>query len=176
MEEEFRVIEDHPVYSVSNYGRVRNNHTGRILKATRNPTNGWYTVDLRSARRTTTRALPRLVAETFLPESEDPNTSILHRDGDRANCAADNLVWKPRWFVVCFMKEMQYPHVHDRRLIYSDYKGLVFESVGQMASAVLMLPSVLFDLLYGSDVAYFPGYGAMGTPEKLTYARAIHGL
>ena len=32
MEEEFKIIKDHENYSISNFGNVKNNKTGRILK------------------------------------------------------------------------------------------------------------------------------------------------
>ena len=45
MEEEFRIIKDYENYSVSNFGNVRNNTTGRILKPGING-NGYYHVIL----------------------------------------------------------------------------------------------------------------------------------
>lgn len=48
MQEEWRVIEENPTYSVSNKWRVRNNKTGKILK-----TSGKGTVTLYSGTRAT---------------------------------------------------------------------------------------------------------------------------
>ena len=45
MEEEFRVIKDYENYSVSNFGNVKNNTTGKILKPS-NSSNGYYKVNL----------------------------------------------------------------------------------------------------------------------------------
>jgi hypothetical protein len=56
------------------------------------------------------RSVSGLVAQAFLddPVREDFNTPI-HLDGDRKNCRADNLEWRPRWFAVNYHKERLNP-------------------------------------------------------------------
>ena len=42
------------------------------------------------------RSINRLVAAAFLNDPPSPTAVVRHQDGNRANCAADNLVWALR--------------------------------------------------------------------------------
>jgi hypothetical protein len=56
------------------------------------------------------RSLPRLVASTFLsPPSEIFDTPI-NLDGDRSNCSAANLMWRPRWYAVRYNNQFKEPY------------------------------------------------------------------
>jgi len=173
----FRIIEDYPNYEVSTLGRVRNGITGRFLTLVRNPTNGWYFVNLSRDGQQRTMSVHRLVAEAFLYEPKDPNTSIIQRDGDRSNNNVDNLVWKPRWFAVMYMREINYPRYHTRAELISERTGEVFDSVAHVASVVLHLPSFVFAGIYGRDTASYPGYGYIAPRDLLfSYTQVFRGL
>ena len=91
MQEEFRVIKEFENYSVSNFGRVRNEMTGRILIPGKD-SNGYYKVDLRKDNKPYTKHIHRLVGEAFIP---NPNTKkcIDHIDNNRLNNNTINLRW-----------------------------------------------------------------------------------
>lgn len=88
MDGEWRVIAEFPKYSVSSTGSVRNNVTGRILKAGKNSI-GYLYVDLYSEDNHKSVAIHKLVAEAFI---ENKNC-IDHIDTNKENNNVDNLRW-----------------------------------------------------------------------------------
>ena len=109
MLEIWKPIEEFPDYAVSNFGRIQSSYVERELKYSL-VQNGIPTVGLLDAdHRQKRRSVAILVAEAFV---EKPQTSYrvefdtpINLDGNRQNCRADNLVWRPRWFAVRFHKE-----------------------------------------------------------------------
>ena len=105
MFEAWRMIKEFPDYSVSTYGRVSSGHYGRLLT----PSSARYdipTVGLVRDGVQYRKAVPLLVANAWLPQPElDIFDTPIHLDGDRRNCRADNLMWRPRWFAIAFHKE-----------------------------------------------------------------------
>jgi hypothetical protein len=87
MEEIYKVIKGYENYSVSNYGNVRNNKSGKILKASFDKY-GYKKIDLN--RKSVT--VHRLVSQAFIP---NPNNKkcVDHIDNDRANNNVNNLRW-----------------------------------------------------------------------------------
>lgn len=82
-------------YLISNYGRVKNAKTGRILKPELN-SKGYYVVVLdyfqnKKHRREKVR-VNRMVALRFIPNSFELPV-VNHKDGDKLNNRADNLEW-----------------------------------------------------------------------------------
>lgn len=102
MELEWFPIEEFPNYSVSNYGDIVNDSTGRLLRLSVT-LQGAVKVNLLRDRETFTRSVKVLVAEAFVGgifrerNSEKFNTPI-HLDGDQRNCRSDNLAWRSRSF------------------------------------------------------------------------------
>jgi hypothetical protein len=96
-------------YSVSNLGHVRNDDTGRFLSIRRNQSGVCY-VGMQKGLRQYRRSVAKLVAERFVspPDAVPRNESDqpLHLDDDQMNNRADNLVWRPRWFVVSYTLQM----------------------------------------------------------------------
>ena len=90
--ENWRKIEDYPNYSISDKGRVRNDHLNRILNMSKNPVSGYMNVHLRNERGTNTERVHRLVAKAFIPNPENKPT-VNHIDSNRANNNLSNLEW-----------------------------------------------------------------------------------
>lgn len=99
-------LRDYPMYEVSSFGRVRNIATGRVLKNNKNNFDN-YTVALRHQGATFVKSVARLVLMEFAgdPPTNSENPTPMHLDHDRSNCAASNLVWRPRWFSIQYMRE-----------------------------------------------------------------------
>jgi hypothetical protein len=104
--EDWVPIQDFPGYSVSNLGRVRRDQTGRILRPKVNQEGVAY-VGLMRDYDQHQRGLAKMVAYAFLnPQFEAFDTPI-NLDGNRLNCAVDNLMWRPRWFAVRYHQQFK---------------------------------------------------------------------
>lgn len=117
MREIWKPIEHFEGYSISNFGRVRSEFVDRELMWSFNQA-GLPTVGLKDETgRQRRRMVALLVAKEFVTLPDEFSYEVFdtptHLNGDRQNCRADNLVWRPRWFTVRFHKE--------RRLKEFDY-------------------------------------------------------
>lgn len=79
-------------YSVSNYGRIRNDRSGRITVG-RDSGIGYKKIAFWRGNKPVGQAyVHRLVAGAFLSKGAD-DTEVNHKDGNRANNHVDNLEW-----------------------------------------------------------------------------------
>jgi|SRR5574343_247285 hypothetical protein len=88
----FKTIEEFPNYMVSNFGNVRGNYSGIILKPYYNE-KGYSMVTLCKPKQAqANRFIHRLVAKTFI---ENPNNydQVNHIDGNKSNNCISNLEW-----------------------------------------------------------------------------------
>lgn len=93
MREEWKQIADYPKYYISNRGRVLSTaqiKTGRLIKHYLND-KGYARITLRNENGRKDFFVHRLVAEHFLPDFDAFN-EVHHRDGNRQNNNADNLI------------------------------------------------------------------------------------
>lgn len=105
--EHWREIYSFPEYSVSDYGRVRNNLSGHIMTMLRNQ-QGVTHVGLTKNRTQHKRSVAVLVASAYLPEPPDETFDTpINLDGDRSNNRAVNLTWRPRWFAVKYFRQFK---------------------------------------------------------------------
>jgi hypothetical protein len=86
----WKVVTGSEDYEVSNLGRVRHSRTGR-MKIPTSTTNG-LVINLYANKRTNVRKLHSIVADAFL-RFRQSNEMVWHKDGDQANCAAENLAY-----------------------------------------------------------------------------------
>ncbi len=172
-EEIWLPIQDYPRYEVSNYGRVQNIRTGRMMKLTQHFEFDWTLVGLTFDRgRQRTVRVATLVAEAFMSEPFEPNTTLLHLDGNRANNRVDNLMWKPRWFVVKYFRQMQMAPYRMSAPFESEKTGDVFDSIAQFCEAYggRTLPEAVLDALMESrkdTPATTTSFGHFGTLRYL---------
>ena len=88
--EEWKVIEKAKNYEISNFGKVRNKNTKKILTPT--AINGYLSVGLRINNKTVTSFIHRLVAESFVLCSDETYV-VNHKDGIKINNHLENLEW-----------------------------------------------------------------------------------
>lgn len=140
--EEWRIIEDFPHYSVSNYGRVKHQNSVEARKITVND-KGFPIVTLFGADSKTRylRQINALVAKAFVPKPafDDPlypANSVWHIDGDLLNCKADNLRWdtRPRVLEWNEMHRRQRP-AHTTPRVRNNRTGETYESAYACAMA-----------------------------------------
>lgn len=97
------------LFSVSNFGNIRNEKTGRVLKLYKNK-RGYCLVSLYHKRNNRkTYRVHRLVAEAFIP---NPNNYpyINHKDENPSNNRVDNLEWcTPQY-------NATYGHAHEKHM------------------------------------------------------------
>lgn len=91
MEEIWKKVSIDERYSISNYGRVRNDKTGYILK-TSDDGKGYRRISLYKNGKNKQTFVHRLVAQAFIP-NPDNLPFINHKDENPANNFVDNLEW-----------------------------------------------------------------------------------
>lgn len=110
-------IEDFPDYAINDRGEVLHIDKQHIVPPRLNQ-QGFLMVTLKEPNTTgsqKTRTVTTLVAKAFIePPPNQHFNSVIHRDGDRQNVSADNLMWRPRWFAVRYHKQFlsDPPKVH----------------------------------------------------------------
>jgi len=80
-------------YAISNFGNLKNLHTGKILRKNIAPNGGVYYVCYRDKIRHS-RSATQLVANAFLPKPDKANRKVECIDGNKNNIAVNNLRWR----------------------------------------------------------------------------------
>lgn len=98
--DEWRDIEGFPEWLVSSQGNVLSNWTHRIASLRTNQQN-LVMVNLYQDKKIHTRLVSLLVAKAFLdPPKNSSYNSIIYLNGDKTDCRAINLMWRPRWYAL----------------------------------------------------------------------------
>lgn len=108
---EWEVLEDFPDYAVSNMGDISNIKTGMPRKTSLNQF-GIVKISLYKGKQLYTRSVAPLVAEAFCDGQSELFNTPIHLDGDRQNCCANNLMWRPRWFAVLYHRQFDSAEFH----------------------------------------------------------------
>jgi hypothetical protein len=105
MNEQFKRIPGFPHYVVSDLGRVINKRFDREMTRSHNaygdPSVGMIGADNIQKRRT----VKLLVADAFVERLGYPFDTPIVLDGDRENLVASNIVWRPRWFAIEYIRQ-----------------------------------------------------------------------
>jgi hypothetical protein len=100
---------------------------------------GTLMVGLRKDGVSYTRSVKRLIAQLFVePPKELESDTPLLLDGNDSNCAASNIVWRPRWFV--WKYSQNFKHRADAvSFPVKDQRGVEYETVLSAAKVNGML-------------------------------------
>ena len=138
--EQIEDIEEFPGYAASSHGVIMNAMTERRLKPSRT-LQGALKVNLRKYNQTYCRSVKVLVARAFVEGEDEINDTVVHKDGDQENCAAWNLVWRPRWFAHSYSFAMKHPHAYYfGRPIFESTRKKVYDSIWSAAIAECLDP------------------------------------
>lgn len=97
--EKWKILEEINKYSISNYGRIKNNKTGKIK--TLGIHNGYYFISFEDYKNKKRLSIHQLVAKYFL--SNPYNLKIInHKDCNRLNNRADNLEYCTNFYNTCY--------------------------------------------------------------------------
>lgn len=148
MDEVWHPIKEFPGYSVSDFGRVRNDDSDRIMRQQANQ-KGLMHVGLMRDGVQYKRSVARLVALSFCPRPihlEDTHDTPINLDGDRRNNCAANILWRPSWFAVRYHKQfITYGGRNKLPRIMDAKTGEVFDDI--------WIPVVRWGLLYGEIIS-----------------------
>lgn len=112
MRQEWHELEEFPDYAVSDQGEIANIKSGMPRKTSVNQF-GIVKVSLyKNGRELITRSVAVMVADAFVDGKTEFFNTPIHLDGDRLNCRADNLMWRPRWFAVQYHRQFDTPDFH----------------------------------------------------------------
>lgn len=129
MRERWHELEEFPDYAVSDLGHVHNIKTGMPRKTSINQ-QGIVKISLYQGRELITRSVAVMVAEAFCEGKTSFFNTPIHLDGDRENCRADNLMWRPRWFAVQYHRQFESDVFHQMDVRIEDLEtGKQYESV-----------------------------------------------
>jgi hypothetical protein len=97
MSELWAPIEEFPLYSVSNFGKVVNSETNRIMRFSYTRT-GDAKIALTGGSERHTRLVRVVVARAFVERMNEMHNTVVLLDNDRCNLNASNLIWRPRYY------------------------------------------------------------------------------
>lgn len=122
LDTDWRDIPVFPKYQVGNLGNILTIKTGRILHPSLN-NQGILKVNLVKGGEVYTRSVNHLVGKAFLdPPTRRDFSSLIHLDGDRTNCAVDNLMWRPRYFAIKYHNQFEMRAFQDSVIPIIDIK------------------------------------------------------
>lgn len=118
--EKWQDLEEFPDYVLSSLGEICNAKTGVSRRMSINQF-GIVKISLyKNGRELITRSVAVMVAEAFCEGRTEFFNTPIHLDGDRQNCRADNLMWRPRWFAVQYHRQFNSPEFHDSNVHIQD--------------------------------------------------------
>lgn len=112
MDEQWSYIQEFPGYAVSNFGQVANLRRDSLIRPVPNA-QGIAMAGFFYRGHHTTRSVPLLVANAFLPKTNPAFNAPIQLNGDRMFCHVRNLMWRPRWFAVVYHQQFSKPEFHD---------------------------------------------------------------
>lgn len=129
MTERWHELDEFPDYAVSDLGEVHNIKTGMPRRTSINQ-QGIVKISLYQGRELITRSVAVLVAEAFVEGQTEFFNTPIHLDGDRENCRAENLMWRPRWFAVQYHRQFNSEIFHHMDVEIMDVDtGKIYYSV-----------------------------------------------
>lgn len=127
-------------YSVSNFGRIRNDRTRKILSQSPTQSGGAKVYLFQDDSNVpSTRSVALLVATYFLPYQGALFNTPINLNGDRSDNRSCNLAWRPRWFSFKYHKQFNRPPYKFKYHIKLLDSGEVFRNAREASMAYGLL-------------------------------------
>lgn len=115
MRRRWEELVEFPNYEVSDLGEFVNARTDRDVRPSMTQQGHAKVTLTMGDGRMATRSAALLVARAFVEQPEPHFDTPIHLDGDLMNCAAHNLMWRPRWFAIQYHKQFRFDQFHEDR-------------------------------------------------------------
>ena len=145
--ERWKVIKAYPKYSVSDKGRVINNHTGKILKPALDSC-GYPFVCLCLDGRKHCVSVHRLVAGYFIPNPENL-PEVNHKNNRKTDNRVENLEWCTHAKNINLSFEMGRNIYTRRRAVQCIETGIIYPSIRAAARAVGVSDIAIHKVIHG---------------------------
>lgn len=162
--EYWKPIDEFDGYSVSSWGRIRNEKWDKTLSLSENQF-GLLQVGLMRDGTQYHRSVPLLVAKAFLEPFGEAFDTPINLDGDRHNNRLENLTWRPRWFAIKYNQQFKHPYENPIIELVVDLKsGEISNGSGECAIRYGLLEQ---DLVYSilNRTYVWPTYQEFGILE-----------
>ena len=151
---EWRDIEGFPGMLIDEDGAVLNDWSCKILTPRTNR-QGILMIGMMREGRQQIRSVALLVAHAFLdPPKNDAYNSVIHLNGDKEDCRAINLMWRPRWYVVEYHR--MFNELPKRVAVYIPRLDRVFPSLREFCTTYGLIESHTYvDMLNGTPCFHY---------------------
>lgn len=152
----WRQIDEFSKYAVSPEGLIKNIDRDTIVRSRQN-VQGIAMVSLMRGNSRLTRSVALLVAEAYLaPPRNDAYNSIINLNGDRGDCSANNLMWRPRWFAIKYNRMFDKPPFNVSVVI--EETGEIFGTLREACMKYGLIEQDTYVTMLNNDQCFHYGY------------------
>jgi hypothetical protein len=147
MRNEWRIIEDFPNYFVNPLADVMNARNESLIRPSV-VNSGVLSVVLFQGGIPHRRSLAKVVAETFVLKPTAWCNTPIHLDGERGNCQARNLMWRPRHIAIRYHRQVEtFPTLQNPKPIINLDTGEIFPTIQHVAVRYGLIVNELVDCI-----------------------------
>lgn len=175
--ERWKIIPEFPNYEISNLGRIYNTKEDLLMRAS-NTGHGNVKITLKAEDgQRYTRSVAQIVAEAFVEPPKRICDHVVVLDGNLANVAADNLVWRPAWYAWKYIRQLKtdQPNHYVNLTVMNLTQAIEYDSVVEAG----MVEGLLFDDIWRSTYTgaeIFPGDQCFEITGKSMGSHLKHGI
>lgn len=158
--EEWVQIEGFPRYRISTEGRIYNEAAEKLMKTSVNNFGDPKISLLTETGPRQTRSVAMLVARAFVEQPNILCNRIIHLNGDRTDCRADNIAWRPRWFAWKYTRQLKtdQPAYYRNLSVANVSMERVYKNIVEAGKAEGMLYELIWHSTYSGDPTFPYGH------------------
>ncbi len=160
MEEQWKEIEGFPRYQVSSEGRIYNKATNRYMATSTNQYGAPKISLMTESGGRHDRSVATLIANAFVEKEHPLCDRVLFLNGDRSDLRAENLAWRPRWFVWKYTHQLNVPQPawHRNLPVVNQDTGARYENIIEAGKAEGLLFEQIWHSTYSGGPVYPTGH------------------